>query len=932
MPPEPRPGPGPPRGPEGTAAQMKEFLRALSCPDGCMELRVWGATWDSQRRVVPGDQYARTLSGWYDISSADGLEDLIVDALRISGVSVYVTLNPVHPDLISRCRNKLGKNRNTTAATDILRYERFLIDIDPIRRAGISATDAEVAAALRVRDQILAEIPGLRSAAIWGCSGNGGYIAPRVLLPNDAEGRALVLSLVERISKIYSTPQVRVEVKPEITAANMLVTLAGTKKCKGSDTPERPHRAATLDGAGQEPRWDTLSWAAAPGQPGRSEAVHVPPGAPGGRVRRAGRPTLPDPAWVEHRAAITIAGMQPAVAGQGGHGQTFAVAVALIHGFRLSPDRAWPILTAYNARCEPPWSEAELRHKLDDAAKHTPREAPGWLLDADRPGYQAKNGEPPPLRPPAPEGPAAQERNLPPVAEAPVDDPHHLARTFLDGNYREHEDLFLRYWQDEYHWWDGSRYRIIPPKELRAEVTGHVAATFRLAYDRALERWRLRQQAAQVVAGEGRQPQSVGKGPELIPVTTRIVGDVLQALAGMCLLTERAVPQVPAWICHERPWPLSEIMPARNAIVHIPTLAGADPESAIAPPSPCLFAAYAVDYDVDPRPPEPTNWLTFLGSLPPVEDGAVQLQLWPGDHDQIAVLQEFMGLCLVPDNSFNKMLCLIGPQRSGKGTIAWVIEQLVGTENVAAPRLGEFDDKWVLWDLIGKPVTFLSEARIGPKSDQAAIVDILLKVTGNDPVRADRKNLRPWTGRLMTRFILQSNEMPRLAEVSGALADRMIFLQMTESFLGHEDLELQAKLRPELPSILRWAAKGLVRLKRRGRFDPPQTSRRMNDDMREIGSPVQAFLDDWCDVGPLREVGVQDLYVHWTAWCKLNGRRDPGEVSILARNLRAILPRMETRQRRVEGGRRERYFVGLKPLPPHPAQTPTFGLPDSPPF
>jgi hypothetical protein len=71
------------------------------------------------------------------------------------------------------------------------------------------------------------------------------------------------------------------------------------------------------------------------------------------------------------RARGYVAAMPEAISGQGGHQATFAVAVALIHGFALSDDQAWSILCEYNSRCSPPWRESELRHKLEDAGKLT---------------------------------------------------------------------------------------------------------------------------------------------------------------------------------------------------------------------------------------------------------------------------------------------------------------------------------------------------------------------------------------------------------------------------------------------------------------------------------------------------------------------------------------------------------------------------------
>lgn len=66
------------------------------------------------------------------------------------------------------------------------------------------------------------------------------------------------------------------------------------------------------------------------------------------------------------RARAYVAAIPSAVAGDSGHNQTFAVACKLVQ-FGLTPAEAWPLLAEYNQRCEPPWSESELRHKLVDA-------------------------------------------------------------------------------------------------------------------------------------------------------------------------------------------------------------------------------------------------------------------------------------------------------------------------------------------------------------------------------------------------------------------------------------------------------------------------------------------------------------------------------------------------------------------------------------
>jgi len=72
------------------------------------------------------------------------------------------------------------------------------------------------------------------------------------------------------------------------------------------------------------------------------------------------------------RARRYLAKMPPAIAGQHGHDQTFAVACTLVQGFGLSVAEAVPLFAEYNARCSPPWSEHDLAHKLADADRAAP--------------------------------------------------------------------------------------------------------------------------------------------------------------------------------------------------------------------------------------------------------------------------------------------------------------------------------------------------------------------------------------------------------------------------------------------------------------------------------------------------------------------------------------------------------------------------------
>ena len=472
------------------------------------------------------------------------------------------------------------------------------------------------------------------------------------------------------------------------------------------------------------------------------------------------------------------------------------------------------------------------------------------------------------------------------------DDPHRLARAFARQRARSADAWTLRYWLGEWQRWDGSAYRPTTEREIRAELTRFIKAEFN----------RINVLQIRGHVGNDKTP------PNVRPVTTNLVGNVMQALAGITLVGSRACLRQPAWLDAEGPFPAAEMLPARNALVHLPSfVAGGD---AVFPPSPRFFCPYSLDFDFDAKAPEPVNWLTFLGARPVGPESDVKLQLWPDDPQSRDALQEWMGLNLVPDTRHQKIAAIIGPRRCGKGTIARVITALVGTENVANPTLSSLGTNFGLAPLIGKLSALISDARLSGRVDIAQVVERLLGISGEDGQTIDRKHLPAWTGMLTARFTLLSNEIPRLAETSGALAGRMVLLRLTRSFYGQEDQNLMEKLRPELPGILLWAIEGWRRLRARGYFLQPESGRPLVEELEDLSSPVGMFVKECCQVGPEHRVQIARLFTRWKEWCAEKNREQVGDESAFGRNLRSVLPDLETKVIK-QSGKYSREFVGI---------------------
>jgi putative DNA primase/helicase len=464
------------------------------------------------------------------------------------------------------------------------------------------------------------------------------------------------------------------------------------------------------------------------------------------------------------------------------------------------------------------------------------------------------SGEPPPgtIDPATGRLILSTERTLP-TAEAYV-------RMF----HRHPEAITLRHYAGILMAWQENRYVEIEDDAMRNRLLPWLHAAVRMTYDPKAEGW--------VAEDFPANPHTVKAALESIKAHTHLP----------------ATTASPSWLdgCTKRPDP-REIVPCRSSLLHLPTMRAMTP-------TPAFFAVNALDYDHDPDASEPTQWQSFLGEL--FED---DLQSWD-------LLQEWFGYCLTGDTSQHKMLLIVGPRRSGKGTIARVLTRLVGASNVCGPTTSSLAGPFGLQPLIGKSLAIVSDARFSGK-DVQTVIERLLCISGEDALTIDRKHMTSVTTKLPTRFVFLTNELPRLTDASGALSGRFMMLRLTESFYGREDKTLTAKLLTELPGILNWSIEGWRQLRERGHFVQPSSVEDALRDMEDLSSPVGAFVRDRCEVGSGLRVWIDDLYASWKEWCEADGRISVTTKQTFGRDLMAAVPGIASRQ----GTNGVRFYQGI---------------------
>ena len=417
------------------------------------------------------------------------------------------------------------------------------------------------------------------------------------------------------------------------------------------------------------------------------------------------------------------------------------------------------------------------------------------------------------------------------------------ARTFLDTQYTSEEGYRIVHYAQDFYVYHGTHYEILEEQTVRAKLYAFL--------DKCKK------------AGKGGALTAFNPAPASVSAA-------LDAVKSIVHLPNHANTKPPIWFeryASSKP-EASKLVSLKNGLFHLE-------DSIMIPHSLGFFTQNSLPFNYDQASDCP-QWKTFLKSV------------WVDDQESIDTLQEMFGYILSGDTTQQKFFNIIGPRRSGKGTINKVLVSLLGQHNTVAPELGELCDTFGLQPWLGKLLASFTDAR-APERNRSAVVSQLLRIVGGDTITVNRKNKESWNGYLPTRIVVYSNEVLQLTENSNALTGRMIVLKMSKSFYDKEDTSLFSKLEKELSGIFNWAMQGLARrLQRGGHFIQPESGKGYLELMAELGNPIGTFADDALVFEPRATVAKDDVFTAYKKWA-LNKSIPPGTELVFKKRFMAAI-------------------------------------------
>lgn len=557
------------------------------------------------------------------------------------------------------------------------------------------------------------------------------------------------------------------------------------------------------------------------------------------------------------RARAYTSRMPAAISGQNGHNTTFNVALALIKGFSLDSGAALDLLREFSNRCEPPWSENELLHKIEDAAKADVPD--GYIVNRDPPqgaaarvkkGGRALGRSKVPL-PAATDAGKTEATRGPDVVSRPLTDVGNAERFVTQhGN-------SVRYVHPWAKWiiFDGSRW----------------------ARDEALQIEQLARRTARAIYFEAAGDTADQRRKEI--AAHAIKSERRERIDAMVKLSRSDRPVIPAELDAD-PWLLN----VSNGTLDLRTgnLRPHNREDLITKLVPIAFD-------------EKAKCPTFDEFLKKVFGGSSSL---------LGFIQRAVGYSLTGVTTEQVMFLLHGTGANGKTTLIETLKLLEGEY----ARQAEFS-------------TFLETDHQGARNDVAALKgarivmaveadarralseSVVKQITGGDTIAARFLYGELFEFKPQLKLWLAANHRPHIRGTDHAIWRRVRIVPFTVTIAEDErDPNMAEKLAAELAGILAWAMRGCADWQEKGLAAPEEVTS-ATAEYRADEDQVGRFLEDACVLNPQATTPTKTLFAAYRKWCESVGEKESTQ--------KGFGDRLSEKGLRPGRGNRGRYWTGI---------------------
>jgi len=278
--------------------------------------------------------------------------------------------------------------------------------------------------------------------------------------------------------------------------------------------------------------------------------------------------------------------------------------------------------------------------------------------------------------------------------------------------------------------------------------------------------------------------------------------------------------------------------------------------------------------------------------------------------DDIPIIQEFLGDCLLRSYRFKKALMCVGGTDTGKSQLLSLIGLFLGEKNVSHVPLDKLCyDRFSPVELYGKQANIRAELDI--KSLRA--IDIFLMLTGGDYIGAERKYQPRFNFRNYAKLIFSCNNIPEVTNKNDAYYNRWIPIEFSNQIPREEQIPNYFSFiatDQELSGLFNYAISGLKRLIENKRYSDYRTVEETKAFMEKGSNPILEFTTSYIERDTEGSISKTELYNYYCDFCKQMGY-PVKDSNVFSRQFKPVAP-MGLSEGQTQKEKHKRMWYGIK--------------------
>lgn len=265
------------------------------------------------------------------------------------------------------------------------------------------------------------------------------------------------------------------------------------------------------------------------------------------------------------------------------------------------------------------------------------------------------------------------------------------------------------------------------------------------------------------------------------------------------------------------------------------------------------------------------------------------------NKEDVPVIQELFGYCLLKDYMFEKAFMFTGSGRNGKSKTIEILKRFVGVKNCSSVTLQELSNTFSKVELFNKMVNLAGDISNETIKDASWFKGL----SGRDTIGADRKFLNKLYFTNYSKLIFSANELPKTYDISPAFWNRWIILEFPYTFKSQKEIDsmptserLNVKLmdeeiinkittEEEMSGLLNWSLDGLDNLLKQRDFSYSKSVNDVRDFWIRKSDSFMAFCLDELDFDNGESfIEKKELRKAYNDYCKFHKIKSQGDKSI----------------------------------------------------